>query len=208
MFIIYVINNMRILEIYNSILKLNQNICLNNKLLKLIYSIENNKSDIIKAVLFSHIDNLIKVNDTSILIAFNQKVDIDIFIQLLLNIQLQNDIMLQILYFDKYRLYGFLQYNNYNDKLDNLYNIIQTTEPENISNILLSFIKHFYTNYLYDILNNYSKVYLKILNNNESTSFDEICSSINTNFDSIIDSIINNLSASLELYSKEKDFII
>jgi hypothetical protein len=194
-----------------------ENIVLNLKLMRLISLIENNKNDIIKVIIYSYIEKIFKSDETEtetetdteteteteteIAILFSQKVDSQIFMEFLLN---KN----HPLFIDRYKLYGYLHYNNYNEKLNNLNEVIQNKEPEFISNYLLKFMKKFYIDYLYEIINSNFKFYLKLLKveKYENINMDNICQIIVSNSDNSIDSITNILTTSINSYSEVKDF--
>ena len=180
-----------------------ENMVLNLKLMRLLSLIENNKNDIIKVIIYSHIETIFKTGETEseIAILFSQKVDLQIFMEFLLN---KN----HPLFIDRYKLYGYLHYNNYNEKLNNLNEVIQNKEPEFISNYLLKFMKKFYIDYLYEIINSNFKFYLKLLKSEKykDIDMDNFCQNILNNSDNSIDSIINILTNSINLYSEVKDF--
>jgi hypothetical protein len=192
---------MSFIEHFQSVIKMNQNIIFSLKLKKLLSLIESNKNDIIKAIIFSHIEKIFKFDETEIAILFSQKVDLEIFMEFILN---KN----HPLFIDRYKLYGYLHYNNYNKKLHNLNEFIQNKKPEIISNHLSKFLHKFYIDYLYEIINSYFNIYLKLLKveKYENINMDNICQIIVSNFDNSIDSITNILTTSIESYSKVKDF--
>jgi hypothetical protein len=190
---------MSLIEKFQSLIKLNQNIVFNLKLIKLFSLIDSNKDDIIKAIIYSHVDSIYKNNESELLILFSQKVDLQIFMEFILN--RENNVFI-----DRYRLYGYLHCNNYNEKLNDLNLIIQDKDL-NIADYLMKFMKKFYTNYLYEIINDYFKFYLKLLkiDKYEDIDMDNFCQNIITNFDSSIDSIINILIESINSYSEVKN---
>lgn len=105
---------MSLIEKFQSLIKLNQNIVFNIKLIKLFSLIESNKDDIIKAIIYSHIETVFPLDETELVVLFSQKVDLQIFMEFILNRNHQ-------LLVDRYRLYGYLHCNNYNEKLNVLY---------------------------------------------------------------------------------------
>ena len=190
---------MSLIEKFQSLIKLNQNIVFNFKLMKLFSLIESNKDDIIKAIIYSHVDSIYKNNESELLILFRQKVNLEIFMKFILN--RENNIFI-----DRYRLYGYLHCNNYDEKLNDLNFMIQDKDPR-IADYLMKFMKKFYTNYLYEIINDYFKFNLKLLkiDQYEDIDLDNFCQNIITDFDSSIDSIINILTESIKSYSKVKN---
>lgn len=194
---------MSLIEKFQSLVKLNQNIVFNLKLIKLFSLIESNKNDIIKAFIYSHVETIFRTDETDLVVLFSQKVDLQIFMEFILNRD-------HSLFVDKYRLYGYLHCNKYEEKLNDLNELIQDQdqEPEFISDYLSKFMKKFYTDYLYEIINSYFKFYLKLLRveKYEDIDMDNVCQNIVTNFDSSIDSIIDILTKSIESYSEIKDF--
>lgn len=193
---------MSLIEKFQSLIKLNQNIVFNLKLIKLFSLIESNKNDIIKAIMYSHVETIFRTDETELAILFSQKVDLQIFMEFMLNRD-------HPLFIDRYRLYGYLHCNGYNEKLNRLNEVIkdQDMEPELIADYLSKFMKKFYTDYLYEIINSYFKFYLKLLKieKYEDIDMDNVCQNIVTNFDSSIDSIINILTETIESYSKIKN---
>ena len=190
---------MSLIEKFQSLIKLNQNIVFNFKLMKLFSLIESNKDYIIKAIIYSHVDSIYKNNESELLILFRQKVNLEIFMKFILN--RENNIFI-----DRYRLYGYLHCNNYDEKLNDLNFMIQDKDPR-IADYLMKFMKKFYTNYLYEIINDYFKFNLKLLkiDQYEDIDLDNFCQNIITDFDSSIDSIINILTESIKSYSKVKN---
>lgn len=192
---------MSLIEKFQSLVKLNQNIVFNMKLIKLFSLIESNKNDIIKAIIYSHVETIFRTDETNLVVLFSQKVDLQIFMEFILNID-------HPLLIDKYRLYGYLHCNKYEEKLSDINVLIKDKEPEFISDYLSKFMKKFYTDYLYEIINSYFKFYLKLLKveKYEDIDINNVCQNIVTNFDSSIDSIIDILTKSIESYSELKDF--